>query len=130
MLCGRPRCRGQLGIVLDGFPSAEEETVLLMPYFWADVHLSGEVTWRKSQHRFKSRDYGFAGNMRRPRAVQEVAVAPRNHVATEQSVRLLPHPPDPYRHYAPVDLPAVVICPECSTPNGLAAELLLRHRGR
>lgn len=129
VFCGYPRCHGQLGILMGGFPNADEEMVLLMPYFWADVHPSGEVTWRPSHHRFKSLDYGFAGIMRRPRAVQEVTVVPRNHVATEQSVRLLPHPPDPYLRYHPVLPPAVVVCPVCNTSNGLVAELLLHHGG-
>ncbi len=125
VLCGHPRCDGQLGILIDGFPSGDEAMVLLMPYFWADVLATGAVTWRPSHHQIKARASGFAGGMRRSQHVQAVQVAPRDAVATGQRVRLLPAPPAPYRRHRPVDLPAAVICPTCGTPNRLAAELLL-----
>ena len=124
VLCGYARCPGQLGIVLDGFPSGEEEAVLLMPYLRADVGPRGEVIWRSFRRAIKNFAHQRpAGRRRREAGVMHLV--PPTTPTSRKTVWLYPDPPYPYREYRPVDLPAVVICPECRTRNQVAWELLL-----
>lgn len=123
VFCGYPRCHGQLGILMGGFPNADEEMVLLMPYFRANVGPQGRVTWRSFRRAIKNFAYELPG-VRRSQKPTVLSAAPLEPLAKGKGVRLT-DPPYPYRGYRPVDLPAVVVCPECRAPNRVAWELLL-----